>query len=66
MDVPPKPHMKNLMLSRSLVQDPDTPMYMEVLSGRGDCPFEAFQRETEEALVGRGRVPIRTERPSVR
>ena len=54
------------MLSRSLGQDPDTPTYMEVLSVREDCPCEAFRRETEEDLVVWERVPIRTERPSVR
>ena len=54
------------MLSRYLGQDPDTPMYMEVLSGREDCPCEALRRATEEDLVVRERVPSRTERPSVR
>ena len=54
------------MLSRSLGQDPDTPTYMEVLSGREGCPYEAFQRETEKDLVLRESVPIRTERPSFR
>ena len=54
------------MLSRSLVQDPDTPTYMEVLSGQEDCPCEALQRATEEDLVVRERVTIRTESPSVR
>ena len=39
------------MLSRYLVQDPDTPKYTEVLSGREDLPCEAFLRETEEDLV---------------
>ena len=34
----------NLMLSRSLGQDPDTPKYMEKISGREDCPCEAFQK----------------------
>ena len=38
--------LHNLMISRSLVQDPDTPTCMEALSGREDCPFEAFQRAT--------------------
>ena len=37
---------KNIMLSGSLGQDPDTPTYMEVLSGRKDFPFEALQRAT--------------------
>ena len=54
------------MLSRSLGQDPDTPTYMEVLSGREDCPCEAFRIATEEELVVRERVPSRTERPPVR
>ena len=36
------------MLSRSLVQDPDTPTYMEVLPGREDFPREAFQIATED------------------
>ena len=49
------------MLSRSLGQDPDTPMYMEVLSGREDLPREALQRATEELLIVRKRVPIKTE-----
>ena len=50
----------------NLGQDPDTTTYMEVLSGREDCPYEAFRIATEEDLVVRERVPIRTERPSVR
>ena len=50
----------------NLGQDPDTTTYMEVLSGREDRPWEAFQRATEEDLVVRDRVPSRTERPSVR
>ena len=54
------------MLSRSLGQDPDTPMYMEVLSGREDCPCEAFRIATEEDLVVMERVPSRTDRTSVR
>ena len=54
------------MLSRSLGQDPDTPTYMEVLSGREDCPCEAFRIATEEYIVVRERIPSRTERPSVR
>ena len=54
------------MLSRSLGQDPDTPTYMEVLSGREDCPCEAFRIATKEYLVIRERIPSRTERPSVR
>ena len=58
--------LKNLMLSISLGQYPDTPTYIEVLSGKEDCPCEAFQRATEEDLVIRERVAIRTERPSVR
>ena len=39
---------------------------MEVLSGREDCPCEAFRIAKEEDLVVRERVPSRTERPSVR
>ena len=54
------------MLSRSLSQDTDTPTYMEVLSSREDFPCEDFRRATEADLVLRDRVPIRTERPSVR
>ena len=54
------------MLSRYLVQDTDTTTYMKVLSGREDCPCEAFRRATEEYLVVRERVPTRTESPSVR
>ena len=54
------------MLSISLGQDPDTPTYMEVLSGREDFPCEAFRRATGEDRVVRYNVPIRTERPSVR
>ena len=54
------------MLSRYLVQDPDTPKYMEVLSGREDCPCGAFRIETEEDLVVRERVPSRNEMPSFR
>ena len=54
------------MLSRSLGQDPDTPTYMEILSDREDCQCDAFQRATRYELVVRERVPIRTERPSVR
>ena len=54
------------MISRSLGQDTNTPTYMELISGREDFPCEAFRRETEEDLVVRERVPIRTERPSVR
>ena len=54
------------MLSGSLGQDPGTPTYMEVLSGREDCSCEALRIATEEDLVVRERVPIRTERPSVR
>ena len=53
------------MLSISLVQDPDTPTYMEVLSGREDFPCGAFRIATKEDLVVRGSVPSRTERPSV-
>ena len=53
------------MISRSMVQDPDTPTYMEVLSDREDCQCEDFQRATGYNLVVRERVPIRTERPSV-
>ena len=60
MDVPPKLHKKNLMLSRYLGRDPDTPAYMGVMSVRKDCPCEAFRRATEEDLVVRERVPIRT------
>ena len=41
------------MLSRSLGQDPDTPMYIEILSGREDFPCEAFGIATEEYLVVR-------------
>ena len=54
------------MLSRSMGQDPDTPTYMKVLSDKEDCQYEAFQRATGYNLVVRERVPIRTERPSVR
>ena len=54
------------MLSRSLGQDPDTPTYMELLSGRDDFPCESFQRATEEEIVVRERFPSRTDRPSVR
>ena len=54
------------MLSISLGQDPDTPTYMEVLSGREDFPCGDFRIATEEDLVVRERVPSRTERPSVR
>ena len=54
------------MLSRSLGLDPDTPTYMEVISGREDFPCGALRIANEEALVVRERVPIRTERPSVR
>ena len=54
------------MLSRYLGQDPDTPKYMEVLSGREDFPCETLLIATEEDLVVRERVSIRTERPSVR
>ena len=39
---------------------------MEVLSGREDFPCEALRRATGEDLVVRDRVPIKTERPSVR
>ena len=39
------------MLSRYLVQDPDTQTYMEALAVREDCPCEAFRRATEEDLV---------------
>ena len=54
------------MLSRPLGQDPDTPTYMKVLSGREDYPCEAFQRETEEDPVVRKMFTSRNERPSVR
>ena len=54
------------MLSRSLGQDLDTLTYMELLSGREDFPCEDLQISTEEVLVVMDRVPIRTERPSVR
>ena len=54
------------MLSRSMGKDSDTPTYVEVLSDREDCQCEAFQRVTGNDLVVRKRVPIRTERPSVR
>ena len=54
------------MLSMSLGQDPDTPTYMEVLSGREDCPCEDLIIATEEDLVVRERVQSRTKRPSVR
>ena len=37
----------NIMLSRYLGQDTDTPTYMEALSGREDFPCEAFQKATE-------------------
>ena len=39
---------------------------MKVLSVRKDCPYGSFRIATEEDLVVRGGVPIRTERPSVR
>ena len=54
------------MLSRSMGQDPDTPTYMEVLSDREDYQCEAFQRAIGYDLVVKERIPIRTERPSVR
>ena len=54
------------MPSRSLGQDPDTSMYMEVLSGSEDYPCEVFRRANEEDLVVRERVTSRTKRPSVR
>ena len=54
------------MLSRYLGQDPDTPTYMKVLSGREYFPCEAFRRATEEDLVVKERVASRTERRSVR
>ena len=54
------------MLSISLGQDTDTPTYMEVLSGRENCPCGAFRIATEEDLVVRERVLSRTERKSVR
>ena len=54
------------MLKGSLGQDPYTPRYMEVLSGKDDCPCEAFWIATEEDLVVRERVPSRTKRPSFR
>ena len=41
----------NLTLSRSLGQDLDTPKYMEILSGREDCPCEVLLRATEEDLA---------------
>ena len=37
---------QNLMLSISLGHCPDTPTYMDIISGREDCPCESFQRET--------------------
>ena len=48
------------MLSISQVQDPDTPTYMEVLSGREDFPGEALLKVTEEDLVVRERLRSRT------
>ena len=54
------------MLSRYLGQDPDTPAYMEVLSGREDCPCGAFRISNEEYPVVRERFPSRTERTSFR
>ena len=54
------------MLSRYLGQDPDNPMYIEILSGREDLPCEAFGIATEEDLVVRERFPSRTESPPVR
>ena len=45
------------MLSRSMGEDPDTPTYLEVISGREDFPCEAFQRATGKDLVLRERVP---------
>ena len=36
----------NIMLSRSLVQDTDTPTHMKELSGREDFPYEDFRRAT--------------------
>ena len=42
------------------------PTYIEVISGREDCPCGAFWIATDEDLVVRERVPIRTDRPSVR
>ena len=66
MDVPPKKHTKNIMLSRSLGQYPDTPTYMEVLSGKEDFPCESFRRATEGDLAVRERVPRKTKKPSVR
>ena len=45
---------ENIMFSRYLGQDPDTPMYMEALSGREDCPCETSRRSTEEDLFVRG------------
>ena len=54
------------MLSICLGQDPGNPTYMEVLSGRENCPCGAFRIATEEDLVVRERVLSRTERPSAR
>ena len=54
------------MISKSLGQDPDTPTYMEVISGREDCLCEAFRGATEEDLFVRERVTIRTDSPSAR
>ena len=51
MDVPPKLNMTNIIFSISQGQDPDTPTYMEALSGREDFPCEDFQRATNEYLV---------------
>ena len=52
MDVPPKLHMTQSYSLRSLGQDPDTPMYMEVISGREDFPCEAFRKATEKFYIG--------------
>ena len=39
--------LHNLILSRSLGQNYDTPTYMEVLSGREYFPCEDFRKATE-------------------
>ena len=63
MYVPPKLHMTQFYVIESQIYGPGTPTYMEVLSGREDCPCEAFRRATGEDLVVRERDPIRTDRP---
>ena len=43
--------MKEYYNPKYLVQDPDTPKYMEELSGGKNCPYEAFRVQQEDSTA---------------